>query len=111
MATLSEIHELQIEIPHKQVAELCKRFGVSELAVFGSVLTDRFSEESDVDFLVAFQNDDYGPWACKLTQLQTELAGILSRHVDLVSRAAVMTSPNYIRREHILRTARILYVT
>lgn len=110
MPTLSEIHELQIEIPQQQIAEICDRLGVSELAVFGSVLTDHFSDSSDVDFLVVFQNDDYGPWACKLTQLQNELAAMLARDVDIVSRQAVMCSPNHIRREHILNSARTLYV-
>lgn len=110
MTIAAEIPDLPIHIPVTRIAALCEQFGVQELAVFGSVLTDRFTAKSDVDFLVVFRNDDYGPWACKLTQLQDALAAELGRKVDLVSRQAVTSSPNYLRREQILTTARTLYV-
>ena len=43
---------------------------VSELSVFGSILGDDFGPESDVDFLVVFQDDDFGPWVGKLDLLE-----------------------------------------
>lgn len=110
MTIAAEIPNLPIPIRGDRIATLCDQFGVQELAIFGSVLTNHFTEKSDVDFLVVFQNDDYGPWACKLTQLQDALAAELGRRVDLVSRQAVECSPNYLRRQQILPTARTLYV-
>lgn len=45
---------------------MCEGYGVSELAVFGSVLRDDFDpSRSDVDFLVRFTNNDSGPWRSK----------------------------------------------
>ena len=45
----------QIEIPEAEITDLCRRYGVRKLALFGSVLTSRFSDSSDVDFLVEFR--------------------------------------------------------
>ena len=44
-----------IEIPQSEIAKLCQRNGIRKLALFGSVLTDRFSDSSDIDVLVEFQ--------------------------------------------------------
>ena len=45
----------QIEIPEAEITDLCRRNGIRKLALFGSVLTSRFSDSSDVDFLVEFR--------------------------------------------------------
>jgi predicted nucleotidyltransferase len=45
----------QIEVPQAQIAELCQRNGIRKLALFGSVLTARFTDSSDIDILVDFQ--------------------------------------------------------
>ena len=45
----------QIQIPKAEVNELCRRNGIRKLALFGSVLTNRFSDASDVDVLVEFR--------------------------------------------------------
>ncbi len=111
MTTVSEIPELRVPIPEQELTAICQRLGVSELAVFGSALTDDFTPDSDVDFMVSFIREDFGPWGCKLTELQEELSVLLGRAVDVVSRGAVQRSPNYIRRENILRSARTLYVS
>lgn len=47
-----------IEINISKIIELCKKYRVKTLSVFGSVLTDRFNDESDVDFLVNFESFD-----------------------------------------------------
>ncbi|WP_290384004.1 nucleotidyltransferase domain-containing protein, partial [uncultured Muribaculum sp.] len=43
-----------VEINIHKIIELCKRFHVRKLWVFGSILTDRFNDESDVDLCVDF---------------------------------------------------------
>jgi predicted nucleotidyltransferase len=100
---------LPIEIPQAALADLCRRFRVAELALFGSVLRDDFRPDSDVDLLVTFE-----PGARRdlfdLAEMQRELEALLGRRVDLVERRAVEASENYIRRKHILSSLRPLYV-
>lgn len=45
----------EIEVPQAQIAELCQRNGIRKLSLFGSVLTGRFTDSSDIDILVDFQ--------------------------------------------------------
>ena len=110
METITQIDGVRIEIPYDALAELCRQYGVEELAVFGSALRDDYRPDSDLDFLVVFQNNDCGPWAVKLTDLETGLSHLFGRSVDLVSRRGVEQSANYIRRQHILQSARTIYV-
>ncbi len=54
--------ELAKKLPLDRIAELCRKYHVVELSVFGSFLRDDFGPESDIDLLAIFQDDDYGPW-------------------------------------------------
>ncbi len=100
-----------IPLPLDQIRAICRKYGVAELAVFGSVLRDDFGPDSDVDFLVTFRPDtDFGPWMTRFFELQDELAAALGRPVDLVDRKAIEASENYIRKAAILRSAEALYV-
>ena len=80
-----------------QIRELCKQNKVERLYAFGSVLTERFSEDSDVDFLYTFKKDiplldvvDY------YFRLQNDLEKTLSRNVDLTSEKD-LTNPYFIK--------------
>ena len=78
------------------------------MALFGSVLREDFSPTSDVDVLVSFMPE--ATWGLfDLVTMQEELEAMLGREVDLVSRAAVEQSENYIRRGQILSTLEIIY--
>ncbi len=107
--TVAKLENLPIALPIDSIAEVCRRLGVSELAVFGSVLRDDFRPDSDIDFLVRFRNDDPGPWLEKYTQLEEALRPLLGRKVDVVGRRAIEQSRNPYRRDHILRTAKVIY--
>lgn len=111
MSQVTPVTESQISLPYQQIAELCRKYDVEQLDVFGSVLRDEFGPDSDVDFLVVFKNNDYGPWASKLMDLESDLADLLGRRVDLVPRNSVEHSENYLRRKNILQSARTIYVT
>lgn len=97
-----------IHIPGDEITAFCKRWQVTELALFGSVLRDDFGPKSDVDVLVCF-----GPQArhtlLNIAQMQVELSSTLGREVDLIERAAVEQSPNYLRRKTILQSAETIY--
>jgi len=99
----------QVDLPLEQIAELCRKYGVTELAVFGSVLREDFSPDSDIDFLVTFENDDPGPWLNRLTGLEGEFGALLGRKVDVVHRRGIEQSRNWIRRSAILDSAIVIY--
>jgi predicted nucleotidyltransferase len=91
-----------------ELAELCRRFHVRRLDVFGSAARGDFDPaRSDLDFLVEFsvENDDL---AC-FVGFKEALEALLARRVDLVDRKAIEGSPNYIRKQHILTGAEAVY--
>jgi uncharacterized protein len=92
----------------ERLAGFCRKWKVKELALFGSALRPDFGPESDVDFLVTFA--DSAEWGVlDHFRMEEELAEIVGREVDLVSRAAVERSMNWLRRRDILSTARTVY--
>lgn len=94
----------RLTLDRERLAAFCQRWSVTELALFGSVLRDDFRPDSDVDVLVAF-----APTARRglfdLVEMESELAGLFGRRVDLVTRRAVEESDNWIRRRAILDSA------
>lgn len=77
-----------IERNLQDILELCKKYRVKRLYVFGSILTDRFNENSDVDFSVDFDresiNADNLDWADLFFGFMEGLQNILKRKVDIV---------------------------
>jgi len=71
----------RIDIPKDEIAEFCRRNHIHRLALFGSVLRDDFTPQSDVDVLVEFEPD--ARVGLRFFALEEELAGILGRKVDL----------------------------
>ncbi len=101
---------LQIPIPQEEVAAFCRRWRITEMALFGSVLHDDFRHDSDVDVLVRFH-----PKArhslFDLGHMEEELSRIFGREVELVERVAVERSRNYIRRKAVLQSAEVIHVS
>ncbi len=98
-----------LEITRTEVAAFCRRWRVRELAVFGSALREDFRPDSDVDVLVAFEPD--ANWGLlEQTTMESELAALLGRRVDLVSRRAIERSTNWIRQKAILDSAEVVHV-
>jgi len=98
----------QIEISEAQVAGFCQKWGVGELALFGSVLREDFRPDSDVDVLYTMLPGH----ACGFHEyfdMKDELEALFGRRVDLVSKAVVEQSPNWVRRRHILSNHRVIY--
>ncbi|MBD2058615.1 nucleotidyltransferase family protein [Oculatella sp. FACHB-28] len=100
---------LNVQLPEDKLAEFCQRWKVSELALFGSVLRDDFRSDSDIDILITF-GPDAKRGLMTLAKMKYELEDLLGREVDLVSKSAVETSHNWIRRDEILGTAQVIYV-
>ena len=92
-------------LPKREIASFCRRWGVVEFAVFGSILRAEFNAKSDVDVLVTFApNAQVGLF--DLAQMQIELESLFGRSVDLVEKDALR---NPFRRREILSTAQIVY--
>jgi len=87
-----------------QLEELCDRWKIAEIALFGSALSEDFRPESDIDLLVTYRPD--ADWSLLDTvRLDRELAALFGRKVDVVSRRAIERSQNWIRRKAILESA------
>ena len=99
----------RIPIDRKKIADFCRRWKITEFALFGSVLRDDFRSDSDVAVLVTFAPD--AEWSLfDDVDMEEELSVIFGRKVDLISRRAVERSDNWIRRKAILSTAEPIYV-
>ena len=75
-----------IELNMQRIIDLCLKHKVKTLAVFGSILTDRFNDQSDVDLLVNFDTTDHEKWdyVTNYFDFQEALEKIFGRKVDLV---------------------------
>ena len=94
-----------IKIPGEKIAEFCKKNHIRKLSIFGSVLRDDFSSDSDIDFLVEFETGQV-PGLIGLSRMERELSEILSgRKVDL--RTPQDLSKYF--REDVLASAEVQY--
>ena len=76
---------LAIDVPHEQIAEFCRKWGIRRLAFFGSVVRDDFTPERDVDVLVEFHPDRIPGWEFFGT-IPDELSSVFAgRKVDLLT--------------------------
>ena len=81
---MSATRQLAIPIPHEEIAEFCRKWGIRRLAFFGSVVRDDFGPESDVDVLVEF--GERTPGMKFFWDVPNELSEILGgRRVDLLT--------------------------
>ncbi len=97
-----------LEIDSNAIHSFCKRWQISELCVFGSILRADFRKESDADFMADY--DIEADWdLVDHIKMTRELAEIMGRPVDIVDRPAIEGSSNrYLRRE-ILATAKQIH--
>lgn len=99
-----------IELPMEEIAEFCRKWQVTEFALFGSILRDDFHPDSDIDILISFS-----PTAkrglTETLQMRDELQVIFDRKVDLIVKAAIERSENWLRRKNILESAQIVYAS
>jgi len=73
----------------EKIRALCNKHNVSKLFVFGSVLTERYKQSSDIDFVVDFSNVDIYNYADNYFDLKKSLEDLLNRQVDLIEEKAI----------------------
>ena len=71
------------------IMNLCKTHKVKSLYAFGSVLTDKFNSESDIDLIVDFENLDVLDYGDNYYELKFSLENILKRSIDLLEEKAI----------------------
>ena len=97
-----------LTVDRQQLRELCDRWQITQLELFGSVLRDDFRPDSDIDLLVTWKPDHQ--WSLfDFVTMHEEFAQLFDRPVDLVSRKSIETSDNHLRRAAILGTAQPFY--
>ncbi|MDE2889833.1 MAG: nucleotidyltransferase family protein [Gemmatimonadota bacterium] len=97
----------RIDIPKDEIAAFCQRNGIKRLALFGSVLRDDFTAESDVDVIVEFEPGKTP--GLEFLTMQDELSEIYGRRVDLHTFRGVESNPNWLLRNEILNSAEAVY--
>jgi predicted nucleotidyltransferase len=87
---------------------LCKRNKVRTLYVFGSVLTAKFSDSSDIDFIVDIASSDPLEYADNYFNLKFALEELLKRQIDLLENKAIK---NQYLKENIDKSKSLLYAS
>ncbi len=98
----------EVSVPKDALAAFCRERGVKRLSVFGSALREDFGPDSDVDVLVEFE-EGRTPGLFGFSAMESELSAMFGRYVDLVTRAELEDSRNYIRRKAILASTEVIY--
>lgn len=95
-----------IEMNMDRIAALCRKYRVAKLWVFGSILTPRFNDESDVDFSVIFHYNEIPDLFVTFFDFIYELQDLLGRKVDMIDETAIK---NAVFREELNATKQLIY--
>ncbi len=93
-----------IQVPEAEIKAFCRQHHVRRLAFFGSVLSDQFRSDSDVDILIEF-DPGHIPGLIGFLSMEMELAKLLGRKVDLNTPQSI--SPYF--RDRVTREANVAY--
>ena len=76
----------------ERIKHVCYEYRVKKFSVFGSVLTDDFSSNSDIDFVVDFDENDPIKYTDLYFQIKDKLEQILNRQIDLIEERGIKNS-------------------
>ena len=105
MVEITDKKSLPIFISKNKIAEFCQYHHIRKLSLFGSVLRDDFTEDSDLDFLVEFE-PEHIPGLIRLAGMELELSEIIGRKADLRTVAEL----SYHFRQEVVDSSVIQYV-
>ncbi len=89
-----------------ELRRLCEQFNVKSMYAFGSVCTEKFNENSDIDILVQFSEVDIYQYFDNYMNLKEQMESLLKRKIDIVENQAIR---NPIFRQIIDREKQLLY--
>ncbi len=90
----------------RQISDLCRKHNVRKLFAFGSVLTDRFNDKSDVDLIVDFDKQAVQDHFINYFDFKYSLEDVLGREVDLLEEQPIRNS---FLRKNIEQTKVLIY--
>jgi uncharacterized protein len=93
-----------ISVPVERIAEICRRYQVRELSLFGSSIRGDMRPESDIDILVEF-DPDATVGILKFAALSQDLEALFGRRIDLVTKLGLKPWV----RPHVLSEAKLVY--
>lgn len=100
--------QTRLGLPSDEIVKFCQQWGITKMALFGSILRDDFRADSDIDLLITFApNARQG--LLTLAKIKHELESRLNRPIDLIPEASIQMSDNWIRQREILSTAQTIY--
>ncbi len=95
----------RIELPMQLIGEFCRKYGVEQFALFGSVLREDFGPDSDVDVMLKFK-PGHGFTFENTPDIQDELTAMFGRPVDVIEIGRIR---NPFRRHAIMNSYRVVY--
>ncbi len=95
---------IPISLDDKKIRLFCEKHHIASLALFGSILTARFKDSSDVDFLVQFETN-HTPSLFELVDMESELRSIVGRQVDL----RTLNELSRYFRDEVLAQAKVIF--
>ncbi|MDR2755102.1 MAG: nucleotidyltransferase domain-containing protein [Planctomycetaceae bacterium] len=105
MDTMEKLRKNGIFLNYDDIENICKKYHINELSIFGSSIRDDFNADSDIDILVSFNNNS-NINLFDIMNLEREFAQLLKRDVDIVEKESLK---NPIRKTRILATREIIY--
>jgi predicted nucleotidyltransferase len=106
--TLKKIERNGVYLDYKIIEQICKKYHISELSLFGSVLRDDFREDSDIDILLVWEDYKNKNNRWDFVYIVDEFKKLLGREVDVIDKEE-LTNP--VRREDILSSLEVVYAT
>ncbi len=99
MLSLIEDNKLELQ-------KLCKQYDIKTMYVFGSASTGNFSETSDIDILISFNEIPFEKYTDNFFHLHAALQKLFNRKVDLLTERS-LSNPYFI--QSVERTKQLLY--
>lgn len=99
-----KLNALIKHVDKEKVGELCLKYHIVKLQLFGSILTENFNEDSDIDILVTF-DPDHIPGYFTIFRIEESLSGLFKRKVDLRTKNEIS---KYFRQD-VLKKAMLIY--
>ena len=94
----------QITIPDAEISQICHKYSIQRMMLFGSILGNTFSDDSDIDVLLEFEVNKT-PSFLRFSAIQRELSHIFGRKVDLNT----YNSLSRYFRDDVVKTAQVIY--
>jgi predicted nucleotidyltransferase len=105
METIEKLQKNGIFLNYNDVVALCRKYFITELSIFGSSIRDDFTQNSEIDILVSFDNNSKIS-LFDIMELEKDFTQLINRNVDIVEKESLK---NPIRKNKILSTREIIY--